>query len=516
MAVDALREKFHVSRVKASELGDFLSAQTYRPEILEAQHKVKSFKLVTLQGLCKVKIRQGPTPIYAETGDYCFKSKHIQGLLATATDGDKVDPIFSKENERFKIHKGDIVIARKGVGTIGRTSIFCGEKALNTDDLVFRAAIDHEDNRYVAAYLRSYLGERLLEAGVYGSTGQISLSTSHVRNLPIILIDSKAQKYIGKKVGEAEKLRAWSEHSIFILQEKYRQFYRTIDGYTQLKNNYYKVQPSNIFDVMTPESYPPHINAYFMDNDFYFLGDISAKIYIGKTLPDASEGVTSVLQATSRSCSGLFLKFPMNVVYRPNEGNYLKKKDILLTNAAHDKSYIGRDVSFYHSEKMILPSAKVLTIRLRPNTLPASYVHSYLMTTEGYTQWQSIVRGISAGIHPSDVARIRIPKPKVNNEWNEVERIADDNYIKAGLASQHAMELTISAIQLVDALIESKITEPQLIAAQKALESGDITLDRSILSRLKTDGMDGKGEPLFPDLDRLYELLAQANQEAEA
>lgn len=68
---------------------------------------------------------------------------------------------------------------------------------------------------------------------------------------------------------------------------------------------------------------------------------------------------------------------------------------------------------------------------------------------------------------------------------------------------------------IVEALIDGQLPEQQLIDAQKALESGDTSPDQAILSRLKTDGMDGKGDPLFPDLDRLYEFLEQASQEIE-
>jgi len=69
---------------------------------------------------------------------------------------------------------------------------------------------------------------------------------------------------------------------------------------------------------------------------------------------------------------------------------------------------------------------------------------------------------------------------------------------------------------IVEALIEGHLTEQQLIDAQNALDADDDCYDRDILSRLKSDGIDGKGEPLFPDLDELYELLEQTTWELEA
>lgn len=37
MSVDTLRETFHINRISTSDLQDFLTAQTYRPEITQAK-----------------------------------------------------------------------------------------------------------------------------------------------------------------------------------------------------------------------------------------------------------------------------------------------------------------------------------------------------------------------------------------------------------------------------------------------------------------------------------------------
>jgi len=50
------------------------------------------------------------------------------------------------------------------------------------------------------------------------------------------------------------------------------------------------------------------------------------------------------------------------------------------------------------------------------------------------------------------------------------------------------------------------------MAAQDQLQAGNDSLDRSLLSRLKTDGLNGKGQPLFADLDPLYSLLKDTRE----
>ena len=57
----------------------------------------------------------------------------------------------------------------------------------------------------------------------------------------------------------------------------------------------------------------------------------------------------------------------------------------------------------------------------------------------------------------------------------------------------------------------------QLIQAQQALEDGDNTLDKAILSKLSNEGYAVEGAvPLFSDIDELYSLLASANAAADS
>jgi len=143
--------------------------------------------------------------------------------------------------------------------------------------------------------------------------------------------------------------------------------------------------------------------------------------------------------------------------------------------------------------------------------VPASYILSYLLTKLGFVQLQSTIRGITAHSYPMDVKQLEIPIPKVPKEIMKLWFACDDLMAKAGLATEISGVLTNAAKQLVEALIENKLTEQELINAQQALERGDNTLDRQILSRLTTKGIDDEdGAPLFTDLDQLYDLLNQA------
>jgi type I restriction enzyme S subunit len=72
--------------------------------------------------------------------------------------------------------------------------------------------------------------------------------------------------------------------------------------------------------------------------------------------------------------------------------------------------------------------------------------------------------------------------------------------------------LTQGAKQMVEGLIEGKISEEEIKQAQEGLEQGDNSLDRAILLRLTRKGIDeAKEPPLFADLDALYDAIAQSN-----
>lgn len=211
MSVDTLRETFHINRISTSDLQDFLTAQTYRPEITQAKNHILSLKNCSLQAVCTKPIQQGKSPKYAEKGLKCIKPKNTNDMLVSIDDIDWIDSSTKDQIQKQKLGYGDIVITRSGSGTIGRASIYCYSEEAYTNDHLFVVRPDKADSHYICSFLNSFHGQRLLEAGVSGSTGQLNLSNEHIKSIPLFRPDEKAQKYIGNKVRQAEQLRAWAK-----------------------------------------------------------------------------------------------------------------------------------------------------------------------------------------------------------------------------------------------------------------------------------------------------------------
>lgn len=408
---------------------------------------------------------------------------------------------------------GDIIMSTSG--TVGRLAVLPDSIPVansNQDTIKFSLSGTAYDSHFAAAWLTSKYAQAFMNREAGGAVQQ-HIYLYNFKRLPLLKISPTAQKYIGGKVRQAERLRAWAKVVVEIFEKVFSEQYPPLSNYKSYRSKHFRMDFGSTFDVLTPESYPPEIGQYFRENKFFTLGELASEIFTGNTQDDAKPGQAFVSQATSRSCTGQFLRKPFNQVIKPKAGKYLKKLDILLTCGAHDKKYIGKDVSIYHDDEENLPSSKVLVVRIKEGVLPASYVHSYLKSDAGYIQWQSVVRGISAGIHPGDVARIRIPVPIGTKEWHEKHSTADESVSLAGKACEVATQLTHATKLFVEALIEGKLTEAELINAEQALQAGNDYFDRRILTRLKTEGIDGQGPALFGDLDELYHLLTQAAED---
>ncbi|MCK6565845.1 MAG: restriction endonuclease subunit S [Dehalococcoidia bacterium] len=316
--------------------------------------------------------------------------------------------------------------------------------------------------------------------------------------------DRLAQRYIGDKVRQAERLRERArklEADVATVHAKYIVLPVGIDFTKRTR----RLASRSLTDRLDAHFYPSAVEQYFrqISGSTRSLDRLSTLIVNGQSQPESEEGVP---QATVANLGRNFVEGPLRTVKRPTDGaRALALHDLLLCNAAHNKSYIGRDVTYSQLEGAY-PSTEVMVIRVDRTQVPASFIRQYLKTEIGYLQIQSTIRGITAHSYPGDVRLLEIPIPAVPNTEREAWFATDDEMLAAGRCADAAKALTNVATALVERLIEGRVTEADLVAAQKALEAGDRSADRAILQALRqSDAADAK--PLLPDLDGLYALL---------
>lgn len=509
MSVDTLRETFHVNRIKPSALDDFLTAQTYRPEITDIYEKVSSLKHRKLQDVADNKISQGPTPIYAKSGKPALKSKHTVDMITSFPDGDLVCSAWASEKTKYLINRNDLVITRKGIGTIGRASIFFERESLNTDDSLFKVSLSKIDPAYVVSYLRSYSGERLLEKGVYGSTGQLSLSAEHIRNLPIYEPTIRAQKYVGDKVRQAAKLRGWAKSVqgraldllpayINEIQHYHAKSYLTSEIITErLDSSFYHPDYVELEARMNEKKcLRIGLMAKQIKTSWDKKRSANFKYFEIGSLDIATGQITSVNIATNEAPSRAKTK--------------VQQGDVLVSTVRPNRKNIGFIVENTSDVEMVATSGFSV---LRFSSLQqAAFYHAWLRTDDATVQ---LMRWNSGSAYPAidDDVPLNIVVPKFDKElvnyWGQ-------KLLDAQFAYVYSKKLIETAQILVESLIKGLLTEEQLISAQQALDDGDTTLDRDILSKLSNEEYATEGAtPLFSDIDELYRLLESANETEE-
>ncbi|HHW5466937.1 TPA: restriction endonuclease subunit S [Escherichia coli] len=488
MSVDTLRETFHINRINTSDLQDFLTAQTYRPEITQAKNHILSLKNCSLQAVCTKPIQQGKSPKYAEKGLKCIKPKNTNDMLVSIDDIDWIDSSTKDQIQKQKLAYGDIVITRSGSGTIGRASIYCYSEEAYTNDHLFVVRPDKADSHYICSFLNSFHGQRLLEAGVSGSTGQLNLSNEHIKSIPLFRPEHKAQKYIGDKVRQAEQLRAWAKRLEGMADRKIKDLFHfnLVDSLT-LKPRRMKQQ------VLSAVSLAPEF-ARAADSQMTFRNSSKLSNFISKCK------CGDPIKSEERVPGPYFYYGASGPIDTHTEFNFNGKYLIIAQDGSIGCANVA-DGKFWANNHVWVLKVK--------DEYDIESICRFL--DKHFPCWKGVTTGsVVPKVTSENLLNILIPIDIAKN------REIGSKLRLAVTTAAYAKKLTASAKTLVESLIEGQLTEQQLIQAQQALEDGDNSFDQAILSKLSAEGYAIEGAtPLFSDVDELYSLLEEAAQ-AEA
>ena len=488
MSVDTLRETFHINRISTSDLQDFLTAQTYRPEITQAKNHILSLKNCSLQAVCTKPIQQGKSPKYAEKGLKCIKPKNTNDMLVSIDDIDWIDSSTKDQIQKQKLAYGDIVITRSGSGTIGRASIYCYSEEAYTNDHLFVVRPDKADSHYICSFLNSFHGQRLLEAGVSGSTGQLNLSNEHIKSIPLFRPEHKAQKYIGDKVRQAEQLCAWAKRLEGMADRKIKDLFHfnLVDSLT-LKPRRMKQQ------VLSAVSLAPEF-ARAADSQMTFRNSSKLSNFISKCK------CGDPIKSEDRVPGPYFYYGASGPIDTHTEFNFNGKYLIIAQDGSIGCANVA-DGKFWANNHVWVLKVK--------DEYDIESICRFL--DKHFPCWKGVTTGsVVPKVTSENLLNILIPIDIAKN------REIGSKLRLAVTTAAYAKKLTASAKTLVESLIEGQLTEQQLIQAQQALEDGDNSFDQAILSKLSAEGYAIEGAtPLFSDVDELYSLLEEAAQ-AEA
>ncbi|WP_429220479.1 hypothetical protein [Aeromonas veronii] len=515
-----MTERSLFNRIKSDQLADRIDPEYYTKDLLANEALLERFHE---SRLCDLVDKSKPNNIADLTSNGSFE--FLRGIEFNEVDGipfirtqnlmdgyvDDGEVIYVNQECRSMVAKslcetGDLIVCRKGkVGAASALPEKMNGAAISENVTRFSLLAD-DDGDFIAAFLNSNQGRKrfLREA-----TGVIQkwINNEKLREIRVIRLDAHAEKYIGDKVRQAERLRAWAK------AERVK-----IDLYfDSILNGIYQERPERCFSRISNEILVPRLNAEFYAPEFVSV-EIGLRQKFGKLTTIGKLAPTIRSKEKPRGDCRYFEigdlstskgTFEQGSYYKKGEApNNAQRKfdigDVAVSTRRPNRGAIAvvedGDVNNFYS---------VFLARLKPKNISFGYwLKEFLRHEIGKLLLQQRCTWTTYPVISEDDLET-IPVPVIEGDWEYISNLSK----QSALLEYHSKQLSNSAKLLVEDLIEGQITEAQLIAAEQALQAGNDALDRKILGRLKTDGIDGDGAALFSDLDELYRLLALAEVE---
>lgn len=446
-----------------------------------------------------------PSSLYRNFGVPLYRVQNVQNNTLSEVGLVYLDKPTSEDLAACIFYSGDLLIAKSGnLGRVCNVPLNI-EKCNVTQDVIgvsLNTAV--VDKHYVSAYFNSKFGFLEISRNGQGNVQQ-HLNMPNVRDFKIPKFNFIIQKYIGDKVRQAELLRNLSGKinkeiygmiacgsfvNVMQTEEKKYGLATLLDLSNRLDPKYYatKAIAAERFTKdagVKLQNLISNISNGFEERNFVQQG----QIYL--TVSEVSSGRIEVKSAPK-------ISFDVEV---PSKA-FIKQTCVLVVRTGS----IGTAVKVHALDNKAVISSHLIRLEFKEESVAAA-VAIFLNSSVGKILLHKISYGaVQPQIGQDELLNLHIPdyvleiKEKLLESLNQYEIMIRFSQVL----------IQISKI-LVESLIEGNITEEELIKAQNALEQGDKSLDRAILSQMTEDGYAVAGsKPLFSDLDEFYDLLEQA------
>lgn len=503
-----------------SEIDDRLDAEYYNPEALVTINKMETKGSITTFGSL---VSEGYRVVYHGTDSTNGLKDNETLPFLSPTQIDKNGAISFENTDRLPIYYKDKY--PKGLGSVGEILVEVKgnvskvgiipsrfPKNLMISGSLYKATLDstRADSHYILAFLKSKHGQ-ILKNRLTSNTIINYIAKDALYSIPVIELDVITQKYIGDKVRQAEELRAWASYHRKEIKHYFDGLFSTIS----------MVKPEKHHARVTLETLLPRLNAEYYSEQYTQI-EKGLFEHFGK-LTTLAELAPTVRTKTKPKSDCI----------------YKEIGDLNITNGAFDSGTFYKLNDIPNNAQRVFDSGDVAVSTRRPNRGAIAIVDEDSASTfysvflarlkpkeKNFGYWLKEFLRHDAGkllllqrctwttypvISEDDLETI--PVPEIPKDWDFIAELSKNSVQFEGLAAN----LIGCAKTLVEALIEGQLTEEQLIQAQQALEDGDNTLDKAILSKLSSEGYAVEGAvPLFSDVDELYRLLASATAAADS
>lgn len=350
-SIDSQRDNFHVNFVPLDVLDDRLIAQAYRPEIVSAMQTIKGKESWDYLGKIITKgVFQGISPQYAKSGEPCLKTRNVLKVMIDPCATDFINFEFAEKHPELKISAETILMNRSGAGSIGRAGIFLGHSKPFTNEHLYRFKAKNHDSAYIACFLNSWWGERAIEHGINGSTGQLQINQDSVKAIPVYLPEIELQKCIGDKIRKAWRLIELSNIQRINIDANFINIFGELDeSLNRLKCYWASREHLSSYRINPTEYHPYNLTI----ENFIKNNHCGTKLKDALTTPDNISGGAT-------PSGGLYIKEGIGFLRVQNvQPNWLDKSDLV---------FIDNDTDNYLTRSRIKPLDVVMTITGYPGT----------------------------------------------------------------------------------------------------------------------------------------------------
>ena len=494
------------SRIGTSMLKDRLDASYYTPEVLENEAQLRARGAAALRSM--IVTNASNYGVLPPSEDYLPRGSGVSLIRGGDLDGGairdpEVDAPLSFKKDRGTANVGDVLLLIKGacidspagvalVSERHAGSVFNGScyrlKVAPTCDAGFLVAF---------CQTRQLLLQKKREIA---NTGIAYNSEDSILGYLVPSVTLETQRYIGDKVRQAERLREHARRLEAEFRNAVTVTTTSMSATTFAKTS--RVTRGELGRNLNPGAHTPERRAVRAavraagGRMLEELADVESPSVITYADDAPYVGLDAIDSSTCRLQPSTAAAEAVNGTARLlREGPAISRLRPYLNKVTYIPPTIAGGIG----------STELLLIRPKPG-IDGWFLYGVLKLDSSVRQLNPVATGST---HPrvdrEDMLELLVP-------WKD-DQAALGTKLRTAQACYFANAmLTSTATKLIERLIEGRITEAYLVSAQKALEAGDRSADRAILQALR-QGNVPDSKPLIPDLDGLYALLDELNEE---
>ncbi|OPY85491.1 MAG: EcoKI restriction-modification system protein HsdS [Smithella sp. PtaU1.Bin162] len=454
------------SQVRKSSESLRLDAEYFQVEkLLEKIRRLKTVKL----SRGSIWITQGPNPKFSTEGIPCLTGRNIADGTLNFNDSDMVNQKEFEKLSRFKLRKNDLIITLKGAGSTGKIAIYYSDqKAIFSRNLGLIRLNDMLSPFAAFVYLTSSVGQSIIDRGVTGGTGQLTLSTSYLKDLAIPKFNDSFCRILSE-------LMILHFNGLGVSQTLYQQAEQILLAELGLVNwkpkhrlsfikNFSNTQTSERIDAeYFQPKYEEIKNLFEKNTKVEILENITKLIGHPSNPPYGAEDLNNKTFVVTQKHLGNYFPsdnfwedpealYTTDIFIKNNKQYILQSNDIILYSVG---AYIGK-ANIYNSNIKATIGSFLTLIRPDQEKINPYYLLVFLNSEVGKQMTRRCSRGMAQQyVYPYDIRKFIIPI---------ISKLRQDEIEKTMLESLNAKALSKHLLDIAKRGVEMAIEKDEAIA----------------------------------------------------